>query len=60
MRTIRAIKRWISKLITRAGVSAIKRKSPILKEVFDNPENLELVAYVENDEIVVRIKKKSH
>lgn len=58
MKTIEAIKTWITNLITKCGVATVKRKSPILKEVFDNPENLKLEAYIEGEEIVVRIKKK--
>jgi predicted RNA-binding protein YlqC (UPF0109 family) len=43
--------------VGKVGLAIVKRKSPILKEVFDNPENLKVEAHIDNGEIVIRIKK---
>ncbi|MBO5906194.1 MAG: hypothetical protein J6Q84_07240 [Kiritimatiellae bacterium] len=58
MKTIETIKEWFKNLISRIGLITIKRKCPILKEVFDHPENVKLEAYVENDEIIIKVKKR--
>ena len=58
MKTIETIKNWFKNLISKIGLATIKRRCPILKEVFDHPENVKLEAYVENDEIIIKVKKK--
>lgn len=58
MKIIGKIKEKITNLIVNAGLSTIKRRSPILKEVLENPEGLKVEAYMEKDEIIVHIKKK--
>ena len=58
MKMVDRIKVWIADTVGRAGIAIIKQRSPILKEVFDNPENLSINAHFEKDEIVVKIKKR--
>jgi hypothetical protein len=37
-----------------------KKKEPnLLKQLLDNPENFVVVAYMEDDEIIMKIRKKS-
>lgn len=56
------IKNCFDKIKAKIGVFGVKqiarRKSKILKEVIDNPENFKLEAYIEGEEIIVKIKKK--
>lgn len=52
------IKNWFKSLMIKVGMYKVKRKSSILKEVLDNPENIKLEAYIEGEEIVVKIKKR--
>ncbi len=52
------LKTWLKNLMIKVGLHKTKKKSPILKEVLDNPENIKLEAYIENDEIIVKIRKK--
>lgn len=54
-----SIKNRFKNLMIKIGVNKAKRKSSILKEVIDNPENVKLEAYIEGDEIVVKIKRKN-
>ena len=35
-----------------------KKKSTLLKEVIDNPEAFKLEAFIENEEIVIKVKRK--
>lgn len=35
-----------------------EKKEPLLKNVINNPEEFKLEAYVENDEIIVKIKRR--
>lgn len=51
-------KKWFNELMIRIGINKTKRKSPILKELIDNPENVKLEAYLEGDELIVKIKRK--
>lgn len=45
----------ITKLIKKVE----KKKQPsLLKQVKDNPEKFKLEAYIENDEIIMKIKKR--
>jgi hypothetical protein len=52
------IKNLCKKVGFKLGVNKAKRKSQILKELIDNPEGVKLEAYIEGDEIIVKIKKK--
>ena len=52
------IKSWFKKLTMKLGVKRIKRKSSILKAILDDPELIKLEAYIEDDEIIVKIKKR--
>lgn len=52
------IKGYFKKLMVKVGIKKAKRKSSILKEVLDNPENIKLEAYIEDEEIIVKIKKR--
>lgn len=58
MKAVDKIKNWITDAIGRVGLAVVKQKSPILKTVFDNPEDLKIEAHFERDEIIVSIKKK--
>lgn len=53
-----AIKDWFKKIVINVGIKKVKRKSSILKTVLDNPEDIKLEAYIEGDEIVVKIKRR--
>lgn len=53
-----SIKNKIVKSLSNVCISAMKKKSPVIKELFDNPENLKVEAYIEKEEIIVRIKAK--
>ena len=55
---MKTLKELIGDSIARILVSGIKRKSTILKEVIDNPDNIKIEAFIEGDEIKVTIKKK--
>lgn len=55
---MKTIKARIIDAFVKAGISIIKMRSPILKEIFDNPENVKVVSYVEDDEVIIRIKKR--
>ena len=35
-----------------------KKKPTLLKEVMDNPEAFKLEAFIENEEIVIKVKRK--
>ena len=45
----------VSELILQREV---KEKPSLLKDVIDKPENFKLEAYIENEEIIVKIKRK--
>ena len=56
---------FITKLLGRIDISTIKfkrtkkeEKRSLLKEVMENPEEFKLEAYIENDEVIFRIKRK--
>ena len=56
----------IKKLLGKIDISKIKlktkkkekKKPTLLKEVMDNPEAFKLEAYIDNDEIVIKVKRK--
>lgn len=51
-------KEWIRNAVGKVGLNTLKRNSPIVKEVVDNPENVKLELYIEGDEIILKLKKK--
>ena len=53
-----SIKGYFKRLMVKAGIKKAKKKSSILKDLLDNPENIKLEAYIEDEEIVVKIKKR--
>ena len=55
---MKKFKEMIADSIAKTLVFAIKRKSTILKEIIDNPENIKIEATIEGDEIIMKIKKK--
>lgn len=55
---MKQLKILIADSIAKILISGIKRKSTILKEVIDNPENVKIEAFIESGEITVKIKKK--
>lgn len=55
---MKTFKRMIADSVAKIILSSVKRKSTILKEVIDNPENIQIEAKVDGGEIVVKIKKK--
>lgn len=56
---MKKIKELIADSVAKMIISVIKRKSTILKEVIDNPNNIKIEADIEGEEIIVKIKKKS-
>ena len=62
------IMRIIDKIIGRIDVSELRLKKKtekkrkhepsMIKDVIDNPEKFKLEAYIENDEIIVKIKRR--
>lgn len=53
-----SIKGYFKRLMIKTGIKKAKKKSSILKDLLDNPENIKLEAYIEDEEIVVKIKKR--
>lgn len=52
------IKGWFNNVIYSVGMAKAKKRAPILKDIFENPDTLKLEATIEGDEIVVKIKRK--
>ena len=56
----------IKTLLDKIDISKIKKKKKnkekkkptLLKEVIDNPEAFKLEAFIENEEIVIKVKRK--
>jgi methyltransferase-like protein len=47
----------VSELILKRKEKA-EQKPSLLKDIFDNPESFKLEAFIENDEIIVKVRKK--
>lgn len=45
-------------MMIKMGVKKAKKKSSILKELIDNPENVKLEIYIEGEELILKVKKK--
>lgn len=48
----------ISAILSKAAFSHKKKKPSIIKEAIDNPEYFKLEAFIEGEEIIVKIKRK--
>ena len=48
----------ITKFISKVTFKKKKKKPSLLKEVMDSPECFRLEAFVEDEEIVIKIKRK--
>lgn len=56
---IDSVKAWLTDKVVEVAINNIKKKSPILKQVLENPEGLMAEISIENDEILVKIKRKT-
>lgn len=45
-------------LMVKIGIKRAKKKSSILKELIDNPENVKLEVYIEGEELILKVKRK--
>ncbi len=56
------VKENVGLLLTKIGMSGVRRvthrKPSLIKEILDDPEKFKLEAFIENEEIVVKIKRK--
>ena len=48
----------LNKMLSVISIKKKEKKSSIIKDVMDKPEEFVLEAFIENDEIVVKIKRK--
>lgn len=48
----------LNKLLSRISITKKDKKPSLIKEVMDTPEIFKLEAYIENEEIVIKIKKR--
>lgn len=60
-----SIKQTTNRILTKIGVSGIKkimkhknRRKTVLNDLLDNPENFKMEAFIENEEIIVKIKRR--
>lgn len=49
---------FIRKMFSKAIVTKPKKKPSILSLIASNPEDFKLEAWIENEEVVIKIKKK--
>ncbi len=47
----------LTKLLSKVTIKKVK-KNNLMKEVMEEPEKFMLEAFIENDEIVVKVKRK--
>lgn len=59
------IKQMVNKILTKIGVSGIKKimkrknkRRTVLNDLLDNPENFKMEAFIEDEEIIVRIRRR--
>ncbi len=59
------IKQTISRIIAKIGVSGIKRmakrkhgRRTVLNDLLDNPENFKMEAFIEDEGIIVKIRRR--
>lgn len=50
-----------SKMVSKISIPVFKKesKTSLLKELFNNPDIFKLEAFIEGDEIIVKIKKRN-
>ena len=48
----------LNKILSKISIKKTVKKPSLIKEVMDKPEEFKLEAFIENDEIVVKIKRK--
>ena len=48
----------MTKFISKVTIKRKKKKPSLVKEVMDSPECFKLEAFIENEEIIVKIKRK--
>lgn len=48
----------LNKVLSRISIKREDKKPSMIKEVMDTPELFKLEAFIENDEIIVKIKRK--
>lgn len=59
------IKQTTNRILTKIGVSGIKRlmkrknkRRTVLSDLLDNPENFKMEAFIEEEEIIVKIRRR--
>lgn len=45
-------------ILSKMTIKRMTKKSSLIKDVMDKPEEFKLEAFIENDEIIVKIKRK--
>lgn len=50
------IKKYFEKITVKIGLEIARRMSPVLKEAIDNPENLKFEGYIDEDELIIKIR----
>lgn len=48
----------MTKFLSKVTIKRKKKKPSLVKEVMDSPECFKLEAFIENEEIIVKIKRK--
>ena len=48
----------LNKLLSKISIKKTEKKPSMIKEVMDKPEEFKLEAFIENDEIIIKIKRK--
>lgn len=48
----------LNKILSKVAIKRMTKKPSLIKEVMDKPEEFKLEAFIENDEIVVKIKRR--
>ena len=48
----------LNKILSMIAIKKIEKKPSMIKEAMDKPEEFILEAFIENDEIIVKIKRK--
>lgn len=49
---------FINKMFSKAITTNTKKKPSILSLIVSTPENFKLEAWIENEEVIIKIKKK--
>lgn len=48
----------LKSILSKVTIKRMTKKPSLIKEVMDKPEEFKLEAFIENDEIIVKIKRK--